>query len=205
MFKRIISTPAWAIHPEESYRPVVADPALAAAGLPPEAAYDPYIQSETFLADTEVDNGVKWLNRLLRGEMSALETYEIVLKDDSLKNDEVRVLLSQNLREHREARAALEKLVLKWRGTPENSSGAWGTFTDTLTAAAKALSTSLAISTLEKGEEHGREEYMSMLEEMQPQSELANLCREMLRAQERHTRRIDLAQRSLEVSKASLN
>ncbi|MCA2958646.1 MAG: DUF2383 domain-containing protein [Silvanigrellales bacterium] len=204
MFKRIVTTPAWAIHPNESYRPVVPDPFLQGMGLPPEASYDPYLQSETFFADSESEAGIKWLNRLVRGEISAIETYEIVLKDSDLKNDEVRVLLAHNVREHREARTALEKLVLKWRGKPEITSGAWGAFTETLTASANAMSTSWALGALMKGEEHGREEYLSMLEDMNSDSELANLCREMLRAQERHTRRLSHAKRSLEVTKNTL-
>lgn len=204
MFHRNPTLTMRAIHPGEGYRPIVPDPAVGAAGLsglPGMVAYESYLGSETLLAEDDAEKGVKWLNRLLRGEIAAIETYEIALKDESLHNEEVRTLLNQNLVEHRETRTALEKLVFKWRGEPDTSSGLWGAFTDTLTAAAKALSTSLAIETLIRGEEHGRSDYVDMLEEMRPESELSNFCRDMLRAQERHTRRLELAKRSLGESK----
>lgn len=185
------------------YRPIMPDPLLAGAGLPPLVSYDSYLDSSTLIGESDNEKGVKWLNRLLRGEISAIETYEIVVKDDSLKNDEVRVLLSQNLREHRDARSFLEKLIFKWRGEPDTGSGVWGVFTEALTAGAKTLSHGLAIDTLARGEEHGRQEYISMLEEMSPQSEISTLAREMLRAQERHTRRLDLARQSFDEKKSS--
>lgn len=200
MFQRHPTHTARAIHPNEGYRPIVPDPMIGAAGvsgLPGMVAYESYLGSETLLADDQAEAGVKWLNRLLRGEIAAIETYEIALKDESLHNAEARTLLSQNLMEHREARTNLEKLVFKWRGEPDTSSGLWGSFTDTLTAAAKALSTKLAIETLIRGEEHGRSDYEDMLEEMRPESELANFCRDMIRGQERHLRRLELAKRSL--------
>jgi len=103
------------------------------------------------------------LNSLLRGELSAVETYEQALAKlaDTKGAPELRRLHD----EHRAAVAVLRRHVQEHGGQPHRSSGAWGTFAKAVEGAAKLFGNSAALKALKEGEEHGVKEYEAALRE----------------------------------------
>lgn len=102
---------------------------------------------ETMTCDTDA------LNSLLRGELSAVETYtQAMSKFDDL---EVVAELQKIRDEHSRAVRELRDHVITFGGVPAESSEVWGTFTATVTATAKALGPATVLAALRQGEEHG--------------------------------------------------
>jgi len=102
------------------------------------------------------------LNALLRGEMSAVETYTQALG----QFDDLLVIADlQKIRdEHSKAVRELRDRVIEFGGHPAESTGPWGTFTAVVTTAAKAIGPATVLAALRQGEEHGISEYEAALE-----------------------------------------
>jgi hypothetical protein len=123
---------------------------------------------------TTTEASISWLNRLLRGELSAVETYEQAMSkcEKEACAGDLRHLLDQ----HREA-ASLLRQQLEQRNEPTSkSSGPWGSFAQLVTGAAKLFGTASTFRALKQGEEHGISEYDSALadENLDPE------CRELV-------------------------
>ena len=102
------------------------------------------------------------INVLLRGEMSAVETYTNAL---GKFDDQLVIADLQKVRdEHSRAVRELRDHVLQFGGRPAESTGPWGTFTAAVTTAAKAIGPATVLAALRQGEEHGISEYESALE-----------------------------------------
>ncbi|WP_411827990.1 DUF2383 domain-containing protein [Luteolibacter sp. AS25] len=108
------------------------------------------------------DDCIKTCNKLLRGELSAVETYERAIEKhpESPATSELRRI--QN--EHRESVSILTKNVVEMGGEPETDSGAWGTFANAIQCAANLFGKESAIESLQNGEEHGQKDYQEALE-----------------------------------------
>jgi hypothetical protein len=109
---------------------------------------------------------VDQLNSFLRGELSAAETYRLAL--DRLDRSEHRPSLIQCSRSHEERARLLTEAILGRGGEPAESSGAWGTLVRLLERSAAGISESAAVSLLEEGEDHGRDDYLRDLEKLEP-------------------------------------
>lgn len=106
-------------------------------------------------------SSVKPLNRLLRGELSAIETYEQALQKfmgPTIKED-----LNMIIADHREAANTLRRHIIEKGGDPDNSSGAWGTWAKAVEGTAKVFGESASLKALKEGEEHGVKEYQDVL------------------------------------------
>ena len=147
--------------------------------------------NETLFDDKTVEQGLVWLNRLLRGEKSAEEAYIILLKDEKLTHPLVRRNLQMNQQDHILAEDALRQLVENWKGVPSKDSGMWGTFAEIVAESANMLSNDFGISALIKGEVHGREEYLKLQKEMLPNSQISQLCQSMLTKIDIHLQRLE--------------
>jgi len=116
------------------------------------------------------------LNSLLRGELSAVETYDQAMtkfEDPTVLTD-----LLEIREAHAHAGVRLREQVVRFGGTPSNSSGPWGTFAAAVTGTAKVLGPGTALAALKQGEEHGINEYDEALanEDVNPE------CKELIRA-----------------------
>jgi len=102
------------------------------------------------------------LNTLLRGELSAVETYKQALEklDGEL---EVRPALRTCLQSHQQRAQRLREVVASLGGTPSEGSGPWGAFARMVEGTAKLMGTKTAIAVLEEGEDHGLKEYRSLV------------------------------------------
>jgi demethoxyubiquinone hydroxylase (CLK1/Coq7/Cat5 family) len=104
------------------------------------------------------------LNSFLRGELSAVETYRQAL--DSVDSVPHRSTLETCARSHQERVALLRDEVQRRGGRPAEGSGAWGAFAKAIEGAARGFGEKAAISALEEGEDHGRDDYKRDLKKL---------------------------------------
>lgn len=133
---------------------------------------------------------VSQLNELLKGEISATETYRQALEKvgDVPGASELR----KNYTDHENAVATLRDLVMKNGGQPEISSGAWGAWAETVVGSAKLLGDKPALKALKEGEEHGHKEYQEALENKNVPTDIKDKIRStFVPAQEQHIRAIN--------------
>jgi hypothetical protein len=113
-------------------------------------------------------SSVDKLNSFLRGEMSAVETYQMALdklEGASTARDELLV----NLKSHQDRVMALRDAIVAIGGTPATGSGPWGTFAKIVEGTAKALGDKATVAALEEGEDHGLKDYRADVDELDPQ------------------------------------
>jgi len=112
-------------------------------------------------------SSVVQLNSFLRGELSAVETYQMALgklDHTSTARDELLV----NLKSHQDRVRQLQEAIVAAGGTPAKSSGPWGTFAKAVEGTAKTLGDKAAVSALEEGEDHGLKDYKSDVNDVDP-------------------------------------
>ena len=105
---------------------------------------------------TTTDHGydvIQSMNTLLRGEISAVETYHQAL--ERVKDAQIRPILEENLRLHQNRCDLLRARVQSLGGTPEASSGAWGAFAKLIEGGAQLFGDKAAVIALEEGEDRG--------------------------------------------------
>ena len=100
-------------------------------------------------------------NRLLRGELSAIETYRQTIS--KFVGDPAITTLRQIQTEHQYAADLLRNNVREMGGEPSTDSGAWGAFAKAVQGVAKVFGESSALKGLQQGEEHGFGDYEDAL------------------------------------------
>ncbi len=120
---------------------------------------------------------IKTCNSLLRGELSAVETYGKAIEKHPATP--VTAELTRIQSEHRQSANTLAANVREMGGTPETDSGAWGVFAKTVQGAANLFGAESAIEALQRGEEHGREDYREALES----SDVMDSCKNLIRTE----------------------
>ena len=116
-------------------------------------------------------------NSLLRGELSAVETYDQTIK--KFEGDPAVGVLRQIRDEHLSSADLLRANVIDMGGTPSTDSGAWGVFAKASQGVAKVFGESSALKGLQQGEDHGREEYQDALEN----DDVLPGCEELIRTE----------------------
>jgi uncharacterized protein (TIGR02284 family) len=102
------------------------------------------------------------LNSFLRGELSAVETYRQALR----KFASHRAILEECERSHSSRVSTLSNEIRRRGGDPSQSSGMWGQFATAVEGTATALGEKAAIAALEQGEDHGRDDYIQDLDDL---------------------------------------
>jgi len=116
---------------------------------------------ETSMNNSAADS-ISTLNELLRGEMSAVETYAQALEkieEPFMAREEVRRCQA----DHQSRVGVLKNAIVNLGGKPSESSGLWGTFAKMVEGGAKVLGSKMAIAALEEGEDHGLALYQKAL------------------------------------------
>src|SRR5262245_24778894 len=111
----------------------------------------------------QLDKSLTKLNSLLRGEMSAVETYHLALV--KVKVPTARTELTECERSHELRVRKLRDRVLELGGKPAESSGVWGAFRKLIETSAAVLGDKAAIAALEEGEDRGVTDYRSAIHE----------------------------------------
>jgi len=100
-------------------------------------------------------------NGLLRGELSAVETYGQAIEKyaGSPVTEELRRIRA----DHSRSANWLSANVREMGGVPEKNSGTWGLFATAVQGAANLFGRDSAIESLQRGEEAGRKDYQKAL------------------------------------------
>jgi uncharacterized protein (TIGR02284 family) len=104
---------------------------------------------------------VDTLNTLLRGELSAVETYRQA--EEAFQGQPEAAELRRIAGEHGLSAEVLRRHVEQHGGQPSQGSGLWGAFARLVERAAKKLGDTTALRALKEGEEHGIKDYEKAL------------------------------------------
>jgi hypothetical protein len=105
--------------------------------------------------DADAITGI--LNKFLRGELSAVETYRQAL--ERLSSSAFASDLMENKRSHEQRVEMLRNQITRLGGAPSDDSGPWGSFAKLFEGGAKLFGEKTAIAALEEGEDHGLKLY----------------------------------------------
>jgi uncharacterized protein (TIGR02271 family) len=132
------------------------------------------------------------INRLLRDELSAIETYRQALDKnrDEFGNDARFQQLVQMLNDHQHAATFLRQLI-PVGGKESTDSGAWGTWANTVMGTAKLFGDTAALKALKDGEESGIKDYRELLEDQRVPSNVKNDLTSIVTQQQEHVRVLD--------------
>jgi uncharacterized protein (TIGR02284 family) len=133
-------------------------------------------------------HNIETLNKFLKDELSATETYQQAL--DKLQ-DNADLAGSESLmplhKAHQEAVSSLQALIQRLGGTPCEDSGTWGTWAKIVQGGANMMGTKAALKALQSGEKNGAEEYEQALQETDLPSDIRSLIEtSLLPAQQAH-------------------
>ncbi len=118
---------------------------------------------------TATESDIKQLNSFLRGELSAVETYDQCISKIE-KNSQIVGTLQDARNSHWRRAELLQARVAELGGKPAQSSGAWGGFAKLVEGGAKVFGESAAVAALEEGEDHGRDDYKRELKDVTPET-----------------------------------
>ncbi len=110
------------------------------------------------------DNTIDALNSFLRGELSAVETYEQAIA--KVSDLHVKQQLEECQRSHQMRVDILREEIEDLGGEASTSSGGWGAFANLYEGGAKLLGEEAAIAALETGEDHGLADYKRDLDKL---------------------------------------
>jgi hypothetical protein len=131
------------------------------------------------------------LNSLLRGEMSAIETYRIALEKLQGSGEPGATDIESFRRDHRDAADALWHHLESKGERPAEGSGAWGAFAKAVEGTAKLFGNAAALKALKEGEEHGLKDYADALEDGDVSPELEAVLRGFMNRQRSHIQVLD--------------
>lgn len=118
------------------------------------------------MSETTMTKGVEQLNSLLRGEISAVETYEQAIRKVGDEHSSEAAQLRAIAQEHGQHAQLLREEVRRLNGEPDDASGAWGAYAKTIEAVAKLFGDTTALKALKEGEEHGLKDYREALDDV---------------------------------------
>lgn len=134
------------------------------------------------------DEAVRQLNSLLRGEISACETYrqaiDKVADSDQIAMDNVSILREIE-GEHTQAAQQLRQRIQQLGGKPSDSSGAWGAWAQTVQGTMNLFGDTSALKSLKEGEQHGLKDYENALDGVDTGSRQL-IASELIPRQQRH-------------------
>jgi uncharacterized protein (TIGR02284 family) len=110
------------------------------------------------------------LNSLLRGEISAVQTYDQAIQRLGDGRGPEAAELRRIAQEHGEHAQELRARVRTLGGDPDDSAGAWGGLVQAVEGASGLFGQVSALKTLREGEEHGLRDYRDALSELDVES-----------------------------------
>jgi uncharacterized protein (TIGR02284 family) len=113
-------------------------------------------------------------NELLRGERSAIETYDQAIEKFRGENEVGRLRTIKA--DHTKSAKTLESNIVRMGGKPAEDSGVWGVFAKMVEGSAKLFGEQAALTALQKGEQYGKTQYHEALEDKDVMPE----CRQMI-------------------------
>ena len=160
-------------------------------GFAPGAEDADWLEAEHEIEGWQGSLKVDELNKCLRCELSAIETYEQALENNRARHgpDDRFDRLIQILNEHRHAAARLRTILEQQGAVPSTDSGAWGVWSKTVLGAATLFGDKAALKALKEGEESGLKEYERVAREAGAATE--NVVSSFIRRQQEHIHELD--------------
>jgi hypothetical protein len=131
-------------------------------------------------------SSIDQLNSFLRGEMAAVETYQMAIA--KLEISSARDELLVNLKSHQDRVAMLQDAIVAVGGKAATSSGPWGAFAKAVEGGAKMLGEKATIAALEEGEDHGLKDYKADVSSIDPQYQRLVMDQLLPQQQQTHDR-----------------
>lgn len=122
---------------------------------------------ETQTHDARAD--IEQLNAFLQDELAAVETYQQCL--EKIDRPQIASGLTDLQRSHQKRATLLSHRVQELGGTPETSSGMWGSFSKLIEGGAQMFGEKPALSALEQGEARGEKNYQQRSDKLTPASQ----------------------------------
>lgn len=149
------------------------------------------------VSSTNADMGdsgqtVRQLNSLLRGEISAAETYRMAI-DKVVESDEGPAnvgLLREIQEEHGRAAQEIRDRIQELGGEASDSSGAWGAWAKTVQGTMNLFGDASSLKALKEGEEHGLKDYQDAVGTVDASSRQL-IGNQLIPAQQRHINLLD--------------
>jgi hypothetical protein len=141
------------------------------------------------MRNTATTTAVETLNTLLRGELSAIETYRLGL--EKVGEEPGAQELHGLLRDHRDAADRLWHHVERHEGRPAEGSGPWGGWAKLVQGTAGLFGDAAALKSLKEGEEHGLKEFEEALRDQDLPPDCVELVRELMARQRQHVATLD--------------
>ena len=134
---------------------------------------------------------VRQLNSLLRGEISAAETYRMAIDKISAGDSAENVgLLREIQEEHGRAAQGLRDRIQELGGEASDSSGTWGAWAKTVQGAMSLFGDTSSLKALKEGEEHGLKDYQEAFDDVDANSGQL-IQNQLIPAQQRHINLLD--------------
>ena len=135
---------------------------------------------------------VRQLNSLLRGEISAAETYRMAIDKiaDSPDASSNTGLLREIQEEHGRAAQGIRDRIQELGGEASDSSGAWGAWAKTVQGTMNLFGDSSSLKALKEGEEHGLKDYQEAMDDVDASSGQL-IQNQLIPAQQRHINLLD--------------
>jgi uncharacterized protein (TIGR02284 family) len=147
--------------------------------------------ANTFAADeSDTVNSVEKLNSLLRGEISAAETYRMAIDKVAEDASANAGLLREIQMEHGRAAQGIRDRIREMGGKAADSSGAWGVWAKTVQETMNLFGDAASMKSLKEGEEHGLKEYQTAIPELDASSAQL-IANQYIPAQQRHIDLLD--------------
>ncbi|MGZ5009965.1 MAG: DUF2383 domain-containing protein [Methylobacter sp.] len=138
-------------------------------------------------------HNIDTIDKLLRDELAAKETYQQVLdkfrEDASLGRADYLMPIYED---HKEAVSTLQAQATQLGGTPTEDSGIWGTWSEIVQGGANMLGQKTALKALQEGEKSGADDYEEALRDPDLPADVRSLIEtKLLPAQQSHIRTLD--------------
>jgi bacterioferritin (cytochrome b1) len=141
-------------------------------------------------AATRIDP-IPQLNSLLRGEISAAETYRMAIDRVAASDSTSHLaLLGEIQEEHGRAAQQVRDRIRELGGQATESSGAWGAWAKTVQATMNFFGDASSLKALKEGEEHGLRDYNDALGTVDPASRQL-IQNQLIPQQQRHIDLLD--------------
>lgn len=153
------------------------------------------INSSTNAGSSNYDMGdtgetVRQLNSLLRGEISAAETYRMAIDKVADGDNASAGLLREIQEEHGRAAQGIRDRIRELGGEASDSSGAWGAWAKTVQGTMNLFGDASALKSLKEGEEHGLKDYQEAIDDVDASSGQL-IQNQLIPAQQRHINLLD--------------
>jgi len=132
---------------------------------------------------------VDHLNKVLRGELSAIDAYDQVTGRFAAEPEIYRLIDIKA--EHEESVRSLRTMISHEGAFPDDDPGLWGTVVKAVVGAHKLFGNASALTALRQGEEHGLRLYEDLANESLSSEDLQVIRSKLIPRQEKHIALLD--------------